>query len=143
MHTPHTSHISQVDTEGFEREMGAQRARSKESREEVDLTAQGALAALAPVVGPTQVRVMLFGACCCVCVPVRRVCLVFLVARCVSHGQPPAVCSVSCTIGHSCCTVSPRSPPLPLPPVTDLLPAAGCTGHTHAVHGVRGAVWRG
>jgi len=42
-----------VDTSGFESEMEAQRQRSKDSREEVDLTAQASLASLASSVGPT------------------------------------------------------------------------------------------
>uniref|UniRef100_A0A7S0R1E0 Alanine--tRNA ligase n=1 Tax=Chlamydomonas leiostraca TaxID=1034604 RepID=A0A7S0R1E0_9CHLO len=43
-----------VDTAGFEAEMEAQRTRSKESRESIDLTAQSALAALAGRVGATD-----------------------------------------------------------------------------------------
>ncbi|KAI8465029.1 MAG: tRNA synthetases class II (A)-domain-containing protein [Monoraphidium minutum] len=43
-----------VDVAGFEAAMGAQRQRSKASREEVDLTAGGALAAVAEQVGPTE-----------------------------------------------------------------------------------------
>ncbi|PNW79843.1 hypothetical protein CHLRE_08g368900v5 [Chlamydomonas reinhardtii] len=42
-----------VDVSGFEAEMEAQRQRSKDSRETLDLTAQAGLAALAAAVGPT------------------------------------------------------------------------------------------
>ncbi|KAG2428876.1 hypothetical protein HYH02_014199 [Chlamydomonas schloesseri] len=44
----------EVDVTGFEAEMEAQRQRSKDSRETVDLTAQAGLAALAAAVGPTS-----------------------------------------------------------------------------------------
>lgn len=44
----------QVDVPGFEAEMAAQRARSKDSREEIDLTSRGLLSALATSLGRTQ-----------------------------------------------------------------------------------------
>lgn len=44
----------QVDVPGFEAEMAAQRARSKDAREEIDLTAQGMLNSLAGSLGQTE-----------------------------------------------------------------------------------------
>jgi alanyl-tRNA synthetase len=46
----------QVDVPGFEAEMAAQRARSKDSREEIDLTSRGLLSALATSLGYVAYR---------------------------------------------------------------------------------------
>jgi alanyl-tRNA synthetase len=45
---------AQVDAAGFQAEMEAQRQRSKEGREEIDLTAQASLGSLASSIGPTR-----------------------------------------------------------------------------------------
>ncbi|KAF5841375.1 tRNA synthetases class II (A)-domain-containing protein [Dunaliella salina] len=44
----------QVDVPGFEKEMAAQRARSKDSREEIDLMSRGMLSSMASILGSTQ-----------------------------------------------------------------------------------------
>ena len=50
-HAHARQHKKKVDTEGFGAAMAEQRRRSKDSREEVDLTAQGALAGMLDTVG--------------------------------------------------------------------------------------------